>query len=61
MNKRDYAEECEKQLSNEYFYQKLDNNPKGDYTAEVPHQADQMKEEAVISDNEYKHLTGRLD
>lgn len=61
MNKKDYVEECKKQLSNDSFYQKLDSDPNKDYTTEVLQQVTQMKEEAVISDDEYKLLTEYLD
>ena len=61
MNKKDYVEECKKQLSNDSFYQKLDSDPNKDYTTEVLQQVNQMKDEAVISDDEYKLLTDYLD
>ena len=61
MNRHDYIKECEKQLCNTSFYQKLDNDPNMEYASEVRHQADEMKQKNLISNNEHKFLTEHLD
>ena len=61
MNRQDYIQECQKQLSNKTFYQKLDEDPNTDYISDVRRLADDMKEGDMISDNEHKFLTQHLD
>ena len=61
MDRQEYIQECEKQLSNKSFYQKLDNDPNPDYISEVRRHADEMQNAEQISDGEYKLLTEHLE
>ena len=57
MNQTDYISECEKNLSDECFYRKLENDPNVSYATEVNQQAKNLLDNAMISEEEFKFIT----
>ena len=50
MNQTDYISECKKDLSDECFYRKLENDPNVSYATEVDQQAKNLLDNAMISE-----------
>ena len=61
MNRQDYIEEVQKQLSNDMFYEKLSRDPNKDYASDVRRIADDLKDQNVIGEADYKFITQHLD
>ena len=61
MDKKEYKAECEKDLSNDKFYEKMTEDPNGNYADEVLKRADEMKSSDLITAKEHKIITADLD
>ena len=57
MNRKDYKQECERNLEDKNFYTRLDEDPNQAYAEEVNNQAKQLLDDSMISEEEFKFIT----
>ena len=60
MDKKEYIAKCETDLSNTEFYEKLENDPNGEYAELVNKKAEEMKSGKLITEKEAKFITADL-